>query len=101
MTLSEIHQERLQTRLKTKRWHELNQMERDRVAKINADHGHEANPDHNQGYHRHQRIQAEIRQAKDGRLVTAIRKRMGTDKLAHHKKLEEAFRKEDYRTYVG
>lgn len=63
MTLSEIRKERQNTRLKTKRWHELGEMEKSRTSEINVKHGGEANPYHGRIYHRAQaegyRVKAE------------------------------------------
>lgn len=98
MTLSEIHKERLNTKLKTKRWHELNQMEKDRTAKINADNGHEANPNHTQGYHRHMARTAGL---EGNGLFHYITRSATKHKREHHQKLVDAFKKEDYHVYLG
>lgn len=51
MTLSEIRNEQRNTRLKTKRWHELTKMHQDRVAKINRENGGENSGTHDAQYH--------------------------------------------------
>jgi hypothetical protein len=89
MTLGEIRRERGNTRLKTKRWHELNQMERARVAELNGD---PSKRYHDLGYHK---AQVSLLSLPRTDLMSFVHRARDKKLLEHHQKMVGVFSKEN------
>lgn len=89
MTLTEIRGERQHARLKTRRWHALNAMEKARTEEISAKYGHTGSQNHTY----HQAMADQNRIKAEGKGLMSYIHRSRSKKLQHmHTQIAEALK---------